>query len=91
MIEIVGKLKNKRSSGLDGLTAQVVKNIILNIVDPLLYLINKSILSGYFPDALKVSSVIPVFKKGCEKDVDNYRQIYLLSVVSKIIDRTYNK
>ena len=33
LIEIVSKLKNKRSSGLDGLTIQVVKNIILNIVE----------------------------------------------------------
>lgn len=87
LFEIVNKLKNKTSSGLDGLTAYVIKNIILNIADPLLYCINKAIINGYFPDALKISSVSPIFKKGCETDIDNYRQISVLSVVSKMIEQ----
>ena len=62
-----------------------------HIVDPLLCLINESILNGYFPDALKLSTVIPVFKKGCKFDIDNYRQISLLSVLSKILEYILSK
>ena len=30
---------------------------------------------------------MPVFKKGCRNSCDNYRPIYLLSIVSKVLER----
>ena len=77
---------DKESSGLNGLSAQVVKSISINIIDPLVYLINKSILNGIFPDALKVSSDNPVYKRGWKFDLGNYRQISLLNVISQFVE-----
>ena len=89
---VINELKNKKSVGLNGLTAQVIKNISVNIIDTLLYLVNKIITEGYFPEELKISIVIPVHKKGQEDDIENYRQISLLSVISKIIEKIiYNR
>lgn len=87
LLGVINELKNKKSVGFDGLTAQVIKSISLNIIDTLLSLVNRIIVEGYFPEELKSSVVIPVYKKGLENDIENYRQISLLSVISKIIEK----
>lgn len=85
--DIIKQLKNKNSSGIDDLSNSLIKKISENILFPLVYLINQSFCQGCFPDILKISQVIPLFKKGCPEDIDNYRQISLISSLSKIIEK----
>lgn len=85
--DVIRNLKNKKSSGIDGVTLQIVKGIIQHLETPLLYLFNSSLNNGIFPDCLKISSVIPVFKNGNKDDIENYRQIHLLSVFSKLLEK----
>lgn len=87
--DIINQLENKKSSGIDDLSNIVLKNISDNIVLPLVYLINQSFSQGVFPDIFKIAQVIPLFKKGCPEDIDNYRQISLLSSISKIIEKAF--
>jgi hypothetical protein len=51
------------------------------------YIINLSFSSGYFPDQLKIAEVKPLYKKGLDTDVENYRSISLISVFSKIVEK----
>ena len=41
-----------------------------------------------FPDSMKKAKVKPIHKKNCTEDVSNYRPISILSVVSKIFERS---
>ena len=45
------------------------------------------ITTGIFPDAFKVSKVIPILKKGDCSLISNYRPILLLPTISKIFKR----
>ena len=67
---------------------QILKGIIQNLETPLLHLFNSSLNDGIFPDCLKIASVIPVFKNGNNNDIENYRQIHLLSIFSKLLEKS---
>lgn len=87
ILDVVKELKNKNSSGCDELTDRVLKSIINNITEPLVYLINRSLTLGIFPDSLKTALIIPIHKKGSIDVIENYRQISLLSSLSKLIEK----
>ena len=45
------------------------------------------ITTGVFPDSLKISKIIPLFKKGDSPLLSNYRPISLLPTISTIFER----
>ena len=83
----VSKLANKKSSGLDEISAYVLKLSLPYIVDTLTYIFNLCITQNVFPQKFKNAKVIPIHKSGTTKDVNNYRPISLLPVLSKILER----
>lgn len=83
---IIMKLKNA-SPGLDGVPVKVLKHCHSEISQYIADILNKAIAQGVFPDGLKTSLVVPVFKRGDRSNVDNYRQITLVSAFSKIFER----
>jgi hypothetical protein len=51
------------------------------------HLFNLSLQTGNFPDKLKMSRTVPIFKSGDPSLCDNYRPISLLSSISKILEK----
>ena len=47
-----------------------------------------SISENYVPDDMEVARVKPLFKKNSNLDVSNYRPVSILSVVSKILEKS---
>lgn len=84
---VIEQLKNKKSTGNDGIQAEVIKFVADTIIVPLVRIINKIFETGYFPSALKTSIVIPIFKNGDRQDILNYRPISLITNFAKIVEK----
>ena len=84
---VIKNLPNKNSTGLDEIPIKLVKECSNELAPILADIINISVLLGTFPNCLKEAAFIPIFKKGANENIDNYRPIALLSVPSKIIEK----
>lgn len=87
VLQIIRSLNNTNSVGHDGISTNIIKSVSSEICVHLSHLINLSISTGTFPDALKISIVKPLFKKDDEEAVECYRPISLVSIISKIYEK----
>ena len=86
-IKLIGNLENKNRSGHDGISNKLLKTIKDDISQSLTIIINQMLTTGIFPEAFKLSKVIPLFKKGDSSLLVNYRPISLLPTTSKFFER----
>ncbi|PNF21344.1 hypothetical protein B7P43_G18383 [Cryptotermes secundus] len=86
VLSTIFSLKNKTSSGYDGLSNKIIKLCGAQIVKPLTHICNPSLTTGIYPDRLKYSNIIPCFKKGDTSEISNYRSISLLTGFSKLFE-----
>ena len=90
--KVMQNLASKNSSGNDGISARFLKKILAIITPPLTHIVNQSLCTGILPDRLKIAKVIPLFKKGDQHVLDNYRPISLLPAISKVFEKiVYNQ
>lgn len=83
----IQSLKNKNSTGYDGISTKVVKFVSVDIASHLSHILNTCISSGIFPNSLKTVIVKPLFKKNDKKDLVNYRPIALIPIFSKVMEK----
>ena len=83
----IRSLKNKASSGHDGISNKIVKISISVISHPLTKLFNQCINLGYFPSEWNLAKKKPLFKNGSKTDPSCYRPISLLSSLSKVFEK----
>ncbi len=91
IVKIVKELASKNSSDIDGMSSKMAKFVAKEISIPLSHIFNLSLESGIFPEKLKRSRVIPIFKSGSKNECDNYRPISLLCSILKILEKLYLK
>lgn len=85
---IINNMKSSKTNDIYGINAWLLKRCIPYICEPLCYLVNLCISSGYFPEFLKKAKVVPIYKgKGRTEDPDNYRQISILPIISKVLEK----
>ena len=89
--KIITQLQNKKACGDDQIQPKHLKLCRDSITNPISHIINLTFSNGRVPDALKISKVIPIFKKNEKSIPDNYRPISLLSIINKIMEKVMNK
>ena len=80
-------LDTAKATGLDDLSAKMLRLSSQVTAAPLTKILNLSIQTRIFPDSLKNAKVTSCFKKGVKSDKTNYRPLSILPIVSKIIER----
>ena len=82
-------LEPKKSQDFNGISMQFVKTCFNEIISPLHHIFNLSIQNGVVPDQMKIAKIVPIYKTGDPRNMDNYRHIALLSNFSKILEKNY--
>ena len=90
-MKIINILNSKKSSGHDGLSLNLLKDIKLELAKSIRIskskIINQSLNTIIFPDKLKIAKITPIHKQNDKTLIDNYRPISLLSAISKNFER----
>ena len=81
----------KKSSTFKNIPAKILKISRNSCSETLKALFSKTVLTGTFPNELKLADVTPVFKKENPLKSKNYRPVSVLPVVSKIFERIMHK
>ena len=69
--------------GYDDISPKIQKKSSF-ISYPLTHIINLLLKTGDFPDQLKITKIIPLFKSGDRNYIDNYRPISILPAFIKV-------
>ena len=80
-------IPNNKAHGLYSCPTQLLKLVHETISEPLAALINISVSEGVYPNKLKLSKIVPVFKSDSVNDANNYRPISLLSNFNRIFEK----
>jgi len=90
IIDQIALMKNSYSKGYDDIAIRVIKHSANELSSILAEIFNQSLEQGVFPDQLKISKVVPIFKAGDKTKVSNYRPISLLSPFAKLLEKKFH-
>lgn len=80
-------LDTTKATGTDNIGPRLLKIAASEIADSIAFICNCSIQKSIFPDKWKDAKVSPLHKNGPCDDVNNYRPISVLPILSKILER----
>lgn len=83
---VIDGLKQKLTTGPDGISSITIKLIKKHIVKPMLHIINLSFVTGKFPNIFKRAVIKPIHKSGDKSEIPNYRPISLVNNLNKVIE-----
>lgn len=91
VMEAMRRLKRGKTAGHDGITTEMVKNLDRNGVELLTQLFNLAWKNERIPRDWELGMILPIHKKGDNKECMNYRGITIMSVMSKLYERILEK
>lgn len=91
VILTVKELSDSSSYGSDEIPVRFIRDSLPVLAFYITLIINTSIVTNTFPDIWKTTHVIPIHKGGNNADINNYRPISLICVLSKILEKVVAK
>lgn len=86
VFSVINNLKNKNCFDYYGLNSKILKNVSDIIAQPLSDIINACFIEGIFPQVLKISRVVPLYKKGDASNPNSYRPIAIVPILGKVFE-----
>ena len=83
----IDELAPKTSCGYDKISNKLLKDLKSAVSYPLTIIFNQSIISGHFPNMMKVAEIIPLYKGKEWDEVVNYIPMSLLMTISKLLEK----
>ena len=80
-------VNTNKAGGPDEIPGIVVKRCSGVLAEPLSIIFRIIYNTGIVPSEWKLSNVVPIFKKGDEKDIKNYRPVSQTSIIAKVMER----
>ena len=90
-LDIVNNIPSNKATGLDDISARLVKLAAPFVSISVTHIINLSLRTGSIPQEWKSAKIVPIFKSGSTADRANYRPISVLPILSKVIERIVHK
>lgn len=87
IITHINSLKNDSAPGMDMLNSKLIKKAHMDLIAPLVHIINLIFNTGIVPEQFKTSIITPIFKTGDKSNIGNYRPISLINNFSKIFEK----
>ena len=84
---IFANFENESSCGLDGIPPRVVNLFPKSLIDCLNHIFNCFLSCSKYIQSFKKAKVVPIHKNKSKSDMNNYRLISLLPVISKILEK----
>jgi hypothetical protein len=84
-------LKTGKAGGFDGITGEMLKQGGEDLVDITWFLLKQVFEAERIPTDWSKGLIYPLFKGGERKNPDNYRGIYLLSIIGKVYTSILNQ
>lgn len=91
ILNLLTSLDVTKSTGYDEITAIALRRCADVIASVVTCIVNLTMFTGVYPDALKVARVLPVYKAESKTDPSNYRPISILPVINKIFELVLHK
>ena len=88
IIKLIDRIRVDVATGADEISAKLIKDAKYTIAKLLSRLVNLSYLKSTFPSSMKIAIIKALHKKNCTEDISNYRPLSILSVLSKIFERS---
>lgn len=88
IIETLNGMDKKTSVDINDISVKFLNEFSSEVAIPLAFIYNLSVQNGMFPDGMKISKTIPVFKNVDSRlDMNNYRPISIVNCFSKIFEK----
>ena len=84
--KLLCKLNVKKASGPDYISCKILRELSVEIAPVLTYIVQQSLDTGTVPLDWTKAQVTPIFKKGNQRLLKNYRPVSITSVPCKILE-----
>ena len=87
VLEVLQFIDISKAAGIDKISGRFLKDGANILTKPITKIFNISISSGLSSSDCKIAKLKPLYKKGSKTNLENFRSISLLLLISKVIER----